>query len=72
MRLLELALHEPDLATIEPLAAVVRRLGRGLAGRVVYPAGEFRTLPGVAPSTDKEPPRPRPLQRGIMLSGVSG
>ncbi len=32
---------EPDTATIEPVAAVVHRLGRDLAGRAVYLAGEF-------------------------------
>jgi hypothetical protein len=32
---------EPDPATIEPLAAVVRRLGRGLSGATVYLAGEL-------------------------------
>lgn len=36
---------EPDPATIEPVAAVVRRLGRGLRGATVYLAGEF-THPG--------------------------
>ena len=35
---------EPDRATLEPLAAVVRRLGRGLPGSTVYLAGEFRLL----------------------------
>ena len=35
---------EPDLASIEPLTAVVRRLGRGLRGSTVYLAGEFKTL----------------------------
>ena len=35
---------EPDRATLEPLAAVVRRLGRGLPGATVYLAGEFKTL----------------------------
>ncbi len=35
---------EPDLASIEPLDAVVRRLGRGLAGSTVYLAGEFQTM----------------------------
>jgi hypothetical protein len=32
---------EPDTATIEPLAAVERRLGRGLPGSTVYLAGEL-------------------------------
>jgi hypothetical protein len=32
---------EPDTAAIEPLAAVDRRLGRGLAGSTVYLAGEL-------------------------------
>jgi hypothetical protein len=32
---------EPDPATIAPIAAVVRRLGRGLPGSTVYLAGEF-------------------------------
>jgi hypothetical protein len=32
---------EPDPPTIEPLAAVVRRLGRGLPGKTVYLAGEL-------------------------------
>jgi hypothetical protein len=35
---------EPDTASIEPLAAVVRRLGRGLPGSTVYLAGEFKHL----------------------------
>lgn len=35
---------EPDTATIEPLAAVVRRLGRGLPGSTVYLAGEFTQM----------------------------
>jgi hypothetical protein len=35
---------EPDTATIEPLAAVVRRLGRGLRGSTVYLAGEFKHM----------------------------
>jgi hypothetical protein len=35
---------EPDTPTIEPLAAVVRRLGRGLPGSTVYLAGEFKHL----------------------------
>jgi hypothetical protein len=35
---------EPDPATIEPLAAVVRRLGRGLPGSTVYLAGEFKRI----------------------------
>jgi len=35
---------ESDTATIEPLAAVVRRLGRGLPGSTVYLAGEFRHM----------------------------
>jgi hypothetical protein len=35
---------EPDTATIAPLAAVVRRLGRGLAGALVYLAGELEQL----------------------------
>jgi hypothetical protein len=35
---------EPDTASLEPVAAVVRRLGRGLAGSTVYLAGEFKTL----------------------------
>jgi len=48
--LAQLAPHdaEPDPPTIEPLAAVVHRLGRGLAGRTVYLAGEFKQ-----PSRDK-------------------
>jgi len=32
---------EPDSPTIEPVAAVVRRLDRGLWGKTVYLAGEF-------------------------------
>jgi len=32
---------EPDAATMEPLAAVARRLGRGLRGATVYLAGEL-------------------------------
>jgi hypothetical protein len=35
---------EPDPATIEPVAAVVRRLGRGLPGATVYLAGEFQRI----------------------------
>jgi BRCT domain type II-containing protein len=35
---------EPDTPSIEPLAAVVRRLGRGLPGSTVYLAGEFKHL----------------------------
>jgi hypothetical protein len=35
---------EPDTASIEPVAAVVRRLGRGLRGATVYLAGEFKQL----------------------------
>jgi NAD-dependent DNA ligase len=48
--LAQLAPHdaEPDPPTIESLAAVVHRLGRGLAGRTVYLAGEFKQ-----PSRDK-------------------
>ena len=33
---------EPDTPSIEALAAVVRRLGRGLRGSTVYLAGEFK------------------------------
>jgi hypothetical protein len=35
---------EPDRPTLEPLTAVVRRLGRGLPGSTVYLAGEFKYL----------------------------
>jgi hypothetical protein len=35
---------EPDTPSIEPLAAVVRRLGRGLPGSTVYLAGEFKRI----------------------------
>jgi hypothetical protein len=35
---------QPDSATLEPITAVVRRLGRGLAGSTVYLAGEFKYL----------------------------
>jgi hypothetical protein len=35
---------EPDRPTLEPVAAVVRRLGRGLAGATVYLAGDFTHL----------------------------
>jgi hypothetical protein len=35
---------EPDTPSIEPLAAVVRRLGRGLPGSTVYLAGEFKHM----------------------------
>jgi hypothetical protein len=35
---------EPDAPSIEPVAPVVRRLGRGLAGSTVYLAGEFKYL----------------------------
>lgn len=35
---------EADTPSIEPIQAVVRRLGRGLAGSTVYLAGEFKHL----------------------------
>ena len=35
---------EPDTPSLEPIAAVVRRLGRGLPGATVYLAGEFKYL----------------------------
>ena len=35
---------EPDTASIEPVVAVVRRLGRGLPGSTVYLAGEFARI----------------------------
>jgi hypothetical protein len=35
---------EPDLASLEPLEAVIRRLGRGFPGATVYLAGEFKHL----------------------------
>ncbi|HEU4616294.1 MAG TPA: hypothetical protein VFS15_29550 [Kofleriaceae bacterium] len=35
---------EPDTPSIEPIAAIVRRLGRGLPGSTVYLAGEFKYL----------------------------
>ncbi len=35
---------EADAPTIEPVAAVVRRLGRGLPGSTVYLAGEFKYM----------------------------
>lgn len=35
---------EPDTPTIAPVAAVVRRLGRGLPGSTVYLAGEFKHM----------------------------
>jgi hypothetical protein len=35
---------EPDTPSLEPVAAVVRRLGRGLPGSTVYLAGEFKLL----------------------------
>ncbi|HSR97516.1 MAG TPA: hypothetical protein VLM79_10720 [Kofleriaceae bacterium] len=35
---------EPDTASIEPLGAVARRLGRGLPGATVYLAGEFKHI----------------------------
>jgi len=35
---------EPDTPSIEPIGAVVRRLGRGLPGSTVYLAGEFKYL----------------------------
>lgn len=35
---------EPDLASLEPLTAVVRRLGRGFPGATVYLAGEFKHM----------------------------
>jgi hypothetical protein len=33
---------EPDVATLDPIASVVRRLGKGLAGSTVFLAGEFQ------------------------------
>ncbi|MCX5742808.1 MAG: hypothetical protein NT062_09960, partial [Proteobacteria bacterium] len=46
---------EPDAATLEPLAAVTRRLGRGLAGATVYLAGEFTQLdrPAIAAALER-------------------
>ena len=35
---------EADQPSLEAVAAVVRRLGRGLPGSTVYLAGEFKTL----------------------------
>jgi hypothetical protein len=35
---------EPDTPSIDPIGAVIRRLGRGLAGSTVYLAGEFKYL----------------------------
>jgi hypothetical protein len=35
---------EPDSTSIEPIHAVVRRLGRGLPGSTVYLAGEFKYM----------------------------
>jgi hypothetical protein len=35
---------EPDTPSIDPISAVVRRLGRGLSGSTVYLAGEFKYL----------------------------
>jgi hypothetical protein len=35
---------EPDAASIEPIRAIVRRLGRGLPGSTVYLAGEFKYM----------------------------
>jgi hypothetical protein len=35
---------EPDSTSLEPIQAVVRRLGRGLPGSTVYLAGEFKYL----------------------------
>jgi len=35
---------EPDLPSIAPISAIVRRLGRGLPGSTVYLAGEFELL----------------------------
>lgn len=35
---------EPDTPSIDPISAVVRRLGRGLPGSTVYLAGEFKYL----------------------------
>ena len=35
---------EPDTPSVEPVAAVVRRLGRGLPGSTVYLAGEFKRI----------------------------
>ena len=35
---------EPDSTSLEPLGAVLRRLGRGLPGSTVYLAGEFKYM----------------------------
>jgi hypothetical protein len=35
---------EPDATSLEPIQAVLRRLGRGLPGSTVYLAGEFKYL----------------------------
>lgn len=35
---------EPDLASLEPIDTVVRRLGRGLPGATVYLAGDFKFM----------------------------
>jgi hypothetical protein len=35
---------EPDLASLAPIEAVVRRLGRGFPGSTVYLAGEFKHM----------------------------
>lgn len=35
---------EPDLASLEPLEAVMQRLGRGFPGATVYLAGEFKHM----------------------------
>jgi hypothetical protein len=35
---------EPDVASLAPIAAIVRRLGRGLRGSSVYLAGEFKLM----------------------------
>lgn len=46
VRLAKPAAHdaEPDLPSIDATVAVVRRLGRGLAGSTVYLAGEFERM----------------------------
>ncbi len=35
---------DPDLASLDPIASVEQRLGRGLAGSTVYLAGEFKFM----------------------------
>ncbi|HLL22593.1 MAG TPA: hypothetical protein VK427_10695, partial [Kofleriaceae bacterium] len=53
---------EPDTPSVDALGAVVRRLGRGLAGSTVYLAGEFEHL-------DKDAIAAAVVQAGARLVG---